>query len=387
MANILDYLNWRGDLPFSCDPVNTVDEFILSRISYLPFEGILPGEADNSSITIGEASEIFKKLRSDSRTAETLRIIWPDDIPFFESLGQNERYRSLRLTRYVNHINTAQEKQFSAVTILTGDGSVFVSYRGTDNTLVGWKEDFNMAFLSNTPSQLEAVSYLKETAAVFRKEKLVLGGHSKGGNLAVYAAVFCGRKIQNRITSVYTEDAPGISKEILSAEEYSAVKQKIRAFVPQGSVVGMLFEHPADYTVVESTQKGLLQHNIYSWQVTRNDVVRLNTVTKGSVFMDQTLNEWISGLTSEQRRQFAETIYTVLISTSAETIPQFTSSWYKHASDMVKALKEIDKPTRDAAYKAVGALFKAAQENMGTLLAKDREKTGNTPKGTDSPSP
>ncbi|MDR1747701.1 MAG: DUF2974 domain-containing protein [Spirochaetaceae bacterium] len=377
MANIFDYLEWRGDIRQDQIPFNTVDYLILSRISYLPFDGIVPDDSGTESITIGEAAELFAKLRSGKNNPIDPHIIWHDDIPFIAALGKSPRFSGLKLTRYVNIVDTAQEKQFSALTILGCDNFLFVSFRGTDNTIVGWKEDFNMSFLSNIPAQKEAVEYLNGTARAF-SENMKLGGHSKGGNLAIYAASFCGEDVRSRITDIYTQDSPGFCEDVLSAAGYLEISGRIHAFVPQGSVVGMLFGHTGNYTVVKSTEKGILQHDIYSWEVIRDDMVRLETVTKGSTFMDKTMNEWITGLTPDQRRQFSDTIYTMLTATDSQTLQELTSSRLKNAIAMVRALRIAGKSDRAAVGGAVTAFLKAARDNMKTLFP-EREKKKHKP--------
>jgi hypothetical protein len=267
----------------------------------------------------------------------------------------------------VNQIDPDREKQFAALTILTGDGSAFITFRGTDATLVGWKEDFNMSFSAVVPAQREAAAYLEKMAKQLRGP-LRLGGHSKGGNLAIYAAAFCDKKIQRRITEIYGNDAPGFHPSVLKSSGYGAIRKKIRAFVPQDSVIGMLFEHDDDYTVVKSARSGLMQHDVYSWEVTCNDLVRLDTVTRGSRFIDRTLKEWIGGLDETRREQFTEALYTILSSTEARSFPELSESWLKNTGLMIQSLTSVDESSREVMFSAIAALFKAAKNNIDTLL-------------------
>jgi hypothetical protein len=290
MAGIFDYLSWRGDLRFTQAPFNPVDNIILTHLSYLPLDGFVPGPEYRSGITIAETAEYFSAAFNSRPESFRNTVIFKDDPRFLKILGSCERYRGLELRAYTNQFDPDQEKQFAALTIVTGDGSSFITYRGTDATLVGWKEDFNMSFSDVVPAQAEAVSYLEKMARQLRGP-LRVGGHSKGGNLAVYASAFCGKKIQRRITAVYSNDAPGFTQVVINSPGYRAVQKKIRAFVPQDSVIGMLFEHEEDYTVVKSARSGLTQHDIFFWEVNHNDVIRLDEVTKGSVFIDRTLKE------------------------------------------------------------------------------------------------
>ncbi|MDR2259078.1 MAG: DUF2974 domain-containing protein [Treponema sp.] len=365
MADIFDYLSWRGDLTFARSPFNPVDNIILTHLSYLPLDYMAPGPDQKKGVTIAEAAALFNTAFDKNRDT----VMFKDDPRFLAALGSSERYGNLELRGYVNQIDPDREKQFAALTILTGDGSAFITYRGTDATLVGWKEDFNMSFSAVVPAQREAVLYLEKMAKQIRGP-LRLGGHSKGGNLAVYAAVFCDKKIQPRITAIYSNDGPGFNPSVIQSPDYRAIREKIISFVPQDSVIGMLFEHDDDYTVVKSTQSGLMQHDVYSWEVTYNDVVRLDKVTQGSRFIDRTLKEWIGGLDETRRKQFADALFTILNSTEAKSFPELTEGWLKNTGLMIQSLKNIDEPTRELMSSVIAALFKAAKNNIDTLLPK-----------------
>jgi hypothetical protein len=184
--------------------------------------------------------------------------------------------------------------------------------------------------------------------------------------------------VRKRITEIYSNDAPGFSSRVISSEGYLAIRDKIVSFVPESSVVGMLFEHEDNYTVVKSSRAGLLQHDIYSWEVTCNDLVRLDRVDKHSRFIDKTIKEWIAGLDKEQRQGFAEALYTILSSTEASSIPELTADWFKSAAHMIQSLTSINETSRDMVFKTIGALFQAAKNNINTLLPPPKKK--NPPK-------
>jgi hypothetical protein len=377
MADLFDYLKWRGDLTFRQSPFNPVDNIILTHVSYLPLDDIVPGIEENKTITITEAAKAFGKAILKNPDAFESFLISKQDPDFLDALSISARFKDMGLAGFVNQIDPDQEKQFAALSILTGDGSLFITYRGTDNSLVGWKEDFNMTFADEVPAQREAVLYLEKMAKKL-PGPLRTGGHSKGGNLAVYAASFCSGRVRKRITEIYCNDAPGFSSRVISSEGYRAIRDKIISFVPESSVVGMLFEHEDNYTVVKSTQTGLLQHDIYSWEVTYNDVVRLDRVNRQSRFIDKTLKEWIASLDNEQRRDFVDTFYNILSSTEASSIPELTAGWFKSATLMIQSLTNISETSRDMIFKTIGALFQAAKNNINTLLPPPKKK--NPPK-------
>ncbi|MDR1900643.1 MAG: DUF2974 domain-containing protein [Treponema sp.] len=369
MAGIFEYLSWRGDLAFTRVPFNPVDNVILTHLAYLPLDGIVPGPERKGGLRMAEAAALFAGALEKNPAAFGDALMFKDDPRFLAALGSCERYRNLELRGYVNQTDPAREKQFAALAVLTGDGASFIAYRGTDATLVGWKENFNMSFSAVVPAQTAAAAYLENMAGRLRGP-LRVGGHSKGGNLAIYAAAFCDKKIQRRITAVYSNDAPGFNQPVIDSAGYRAVREKINAFVPQDSVIGMLFEHEDEYTVVKSNRSGLMQHDVYSWEVTRDDVVRLDRVTQGSRFIDRTLKEWIGGLDGKQREQFTEALYAILSSTDAKSFPELTAGWLKSAARMIVSLSGVDDRTRSLIVNTVAALLKAAKNNVYTLIPK-----------------
>jgi hypothetical protein len=201
---------------------------------------------------------------------------------------------------------------------------------------------------------------------------LRLGGHSKGGNLAIYAASFCGKNIRQRIIEIYSNDAPGFHRSVIESEGYQAVKNRIHAFIPQSSVIGLLFEHDDNYTVVKSSQKGIMQHELYSWELCRSDLVRLDEVTQESRFVDKTLREWIDSLDYGQRQQFIEAIYTILGATEAQSIQELSADWLKNAFLVIQTLTNTDERTKEVIGKALAALLHAAKNNIETLLPKGK---------------
>ena len=284
MTNILDYLRWRGDLSFEQDALNDVDGLILCRLAYLPFEEVVTEDFAALPQTLAEACARVQKRVESGEAAVRIK----NDLPLMEAVQRAQRFSGMRLCGYVNRRDSAQEKQFSAVTFLLSDG-IFVAFRGTDGTLVGWKEDFNMSFTA-VPAQKDAVAYL-EAAAQAYGGAIRLGGHSKGGNLAVYAAAFCTAPVQARIESVRSNDGPGFTADVLAAPGYDAIAARAHTYVPQSSVVGMLLQHEEAFTVVHSTYTGLAQHDVFSWEVEGKHFLTVQSVTGGSQLADRALKD------------------------------------------------------------------------------------------------
>lgn len=358
MPNILDYLNWRGDLTFKQDGINEVDNIILSRISYLPFKDINMGKIDN----IENIAEKMKDLNLD-------KFIWKVDKEFIIKLGQTKRYKDLVVTDYKEVFDFEAEKQFAAVTIWLPKGYKYVSFRGTDMSLVGWKEDFNMSFMQNIPSQLEAVKYLNDVGSRYRG-KLIIGGHSKGGNLSIYASMFCKNKIKKKIVEIINADGPGFDESIYNTENYIKISEKVRIYIPQSSIVGRLLEHDEDYEIIHSTQKGIMQHDIYSWQVNAINLVHIQNLTKDSQFVNKVVRDWLKNTTVEQRKNFVNIIYDVLVATEAQSVHDFGVDTIKKVATVVKTYKNIDKEER----KEIESMIKLLFESAITIIKDKRKK-------------
>ena len=373
MANILEYLSWRGDLTFEKSPFNPADNIILSQLAYLPLDGIVPGPDEKAGITVALAAEVLAEKLADNSLQGPM--MFKDDPAFVNALGRADRFKNLLLHSYVNRIDVDREVQFSAV-CLTYGAVTFVVFRGTDATVVGWKEDFNMSFSETVPSQLEAVSYL-EKAAKKTRGALIPCGHSKGGNLAVYASASCSKKIRRRITGIYSNDSPGFHRRFIESDGFREVRQRIYSFVPQTSIVGMLFERGNNYTVIKSTQTGILQHDMYSWEVTHNDMVRLERVDQGSRFADKTMREWIGGMDNDRRRQFAETLFGILDDAEIESFSTSGTNWPRVTVRIIQSLGNIDRDTKKDFHKILVSLYQTAKNNIEMLFPKPPDS--NTP--------
>ncbi len=355
MANIFDYIKWRGDLSLQKDEFNEIDNLILSRFSYFPFDKIIK---ENEVVTIKELSKRFQE-----NDVKKMAILWKDDIKLFPQMGMSKRFGEMRATKYVNKINIEQEKQFSAITIIMPDDTIYVSYRGTDNTVIGWKEDFNIAFRSHIPSQLDALKYLEEIAEKY-PNKLRIGGHSKGGNLAVYASVFANKNLKDRIINIYNNDGPGFNDEIIEKEEYKEIIKKVNTYIPQDSIFGRLLNHEEKYTVVKSTQKGLMQHDLYSWQLIGKKFISLKEVTNGSKFIDKSIKDWFEQIDINQREQVIDIIFQIINTTKIETILDLKNNWFSNARIILNSYKMIDPESKKMILETLSALFKIVKDNF-----------------------
>jgi len=267
MANLFDYIFWRGDLDFSLVPFNAVDALLFAQISYMNFDGLIPENFDNS-ITIKELLKLFKKTPDLSARKNLGMVINPETNDLFEKLAVSKRFQNVKLTGWKNKYSEKTEEQFLAFTALIEDFALII-FRGTDDTLIGWKEDFNLAFEEEVAAQKDALKYIDDFSLINDKLQIKICGHSKGGNLAIYA----GAKAQNdnQISNIYNFDGPGFSKAVLESQDFQKIRNKTKSVYPECSIIGMLFEHFPEYTIVKSTEKLIMQHDAISWQITQND--------------------------------------------------------------------------------------------------------------------
>lgn len=357
IETIFDYLRWRGDLKLSQSGFNNVDALILALFSYLPFETIVP-EDHHEHITIKDAADLF--FDSDEAIAN---VFLQQDIELLETLSQSERFKDMKLSGYVNQIEFEIQKQFSAITITLDEDLFFIAYRGTDNTLVAWKENFNMVFMSPIPAQEQALDYLNCVSTV-KPGNFIVGGHSKGGNLAVYASAFCDTEVQNRIMKIYNFDGPGFDSSKVSQLCFYNIREKIFTYVPQSSIIGLLLEREEGYHIVNSGQIGILQHDLYSWQVNYKDFVYVTSTTRGSKYLDKTLKDWVAQLEPNEREQFLEAIYSIFVKTNAKTWHELNENWYVSAQTILKTYALMDESFKQVIYKSIGAFLQTAAANF-----------------------
>ena len=310
MYDMFDYLEWRGDLSFARAEPNPVDMLIFSTLSYIHFDGIVP-DTPNRRISLHEAAEHFF---AQSDLENKVRV--KKDMELLEAAAGTERFGQVGLSFYRSLFVPKEETQFAAITYYLEDGTAVLTFRGTDRTLVGWKEDFNMTFQDTIPAQREALKYLEEFS-IHTMHPIRLTGHSKGGNVAVYAAAKAEKALQQRILGICNLDGPGFSENMMADPGYLAVVPKIHSYVPESSIVGLLFEHAEPHTVIKSEQIGPMQHDPYSWEVLRNDFIHMEEMSEGSKFMDQATKAWMMAMTPEERNDFVDVVYDILTSGGA----------------------------------------------------------------------
>lgn len=358
MAGLSDYLVWRGDITFDEVPLNVVDALLLSQVSYLNLQGIIGKTERKKECTLAQAAKRFWQLHTEEEYKDCLSFAVRSAGMLAREMAKTKRFGDLILRNYVNRNDLTMEEQFVALEIVLGKRESFISFGGTDDTLVGWKEDFNMCFLSPIPAQLDAKAYL-EGVILGSGRKVYVGGHSKGGNLAVYSAVKCKKLIRRNILHVYNFDGPGFNKEFIESERYQEMKERIETWVPESSVVGMLLEHEEDYQVVKSSQSGFLQHDATSWEVLGAEFIRLPAVKESSRRLAAGVKEWMRNLSPEELERFGERIYEVLTVTDAKTLADLNKDRWKNVTAIIQSFSTVDKKTKDMLFALVKAMVSA----------------------------
>lgn len=362
MANVIDYVRWRGDLPFASVPFCDVDALVFAELTFLDYSGIIGPDPD-SGRKLGEVVEEFFAGRNE----EEIRLgeIIPGEIvELFRLCGSAPRFADCRLTAYVNIHDEEAVEQFSAVTFLLPDGTAFIANRGTDDSIVGWKENFQMTFRSPVPAQEHAAGYVSAIGNVFPDLQIRIGGHSKGGNLSVWAASHADPTVRERIVTVFNLDGPGFRPSIEQDRGFTEIRPKIRTVVPECSVVGMFLDHDEKYYAVKSTKKGLLQHDGMSWEVLGSSFVGSGDLSPEFRRVNRLLSGWIDSMGDGQREAFTEAFFSILYSTNASTLTELA----EEVPALLRAFSVADAETRQALSVGMRLLLGESKRTVASWL-------------------
>jgi len=366
MGNMISYIIEYGHLGFDELAFSEVDSLILAQISYLVVDGYV-SPRHSFRTTVRDIAD----TGDENITKKT--TLPKENKLFLSALQKSKRFGDIKVACYTSVTDTETEIQFAALALRLAPDLHYISFRGTDTTLVGWKEDFNLAYSDNIPSQAMAVNYLKQTAR-FMRGKLILGGHSKGGHLAVYAAMHTTDSIKKRINAIYNHDGPGFPHAIFDSEEYKSIQDRIYKTVPHSAIVGMMLENHGPYTVVASRYFPILQHNPFTWEIRDTDFVRLKKVDFLSDLTNRTLSKWMEETTPEMRKQLFDALFDILQSTGAETYPELIEALKKDFSPMLEKLISLDAQTRKMLLKVLHSLLKTATLQLKLMVKKDKKE-------------
>ena len=333
MANAIDYIDWRGDLSFDVSPFNEVDNLLLCRLTSLDFTGIVPADGE---MPLAEAARLyFERYGDEDRRLGVL--LAPGSVTMVKRMLQSARFSRLVLADYENRVDERRKLQFCAVTVLVPDSTAFVAFRGTDDTLVAWKEDFYMGSMRTVPAQEEAAAYLCRAAWRY-EQPLRVGGHSKGGNLSVYAAMSAPEEVQARLLDVYNNDGPGFRDSVGGTEGYRRIKERIHTILPQYSLVGVLLKTDDDFEIVESCETGISAHNGFTWQVKGRRFVRCADFPFRTRVFSEAMRGWTEDLSYDERRELTNLFFGALESTGARTLTDLTAQKLRKAAAVTREL-------------------------------------------------
>ncbi len=337
MINIFEYLKWRGDITFDSFPLNELDSLVFAELSYIPYDNIVSSAMRGTGISI---SEIYHNNFESKKEGIKIGAIFPEKqlAELIKTAAETERFKNVHIRAYVNDIDLKHEKQFSAMCFDISDDYTYVAFRGTDDTIIGWKEDLNMSLFTPIPAQKEAVDYLNAVGSI-SKRNLYIGGHSKGGNLAVYSAFEADRKVQKRIVSVHSFDGPGFRKEFLEkAEENLQLVEKTINFIPESALIGVIFDTIGKREYVKSYAKGgLRQHDAFTWEVDKTSLSRAESLSKSSMQFHKSLEELVAEMTEEEMTDFVDAVYKLCTANDSETLTDILSNKLKFINALFKA--------------------------------------------------
>lgn len=384
MSNLMDYLEWRGDLTFDNSPVNEVDNLIFCLLAYVDFDGIVPGDAPKGKISLRQAAMEYFFMHKEHKE-RALGFIIPDDIlTMFRRMASTRRYSSIELSRYINEVNEDREMQFSAISIFLPNEEIFVAFRGTDDTIVGWHEDFNLSHLEEVPAQRKATEYLN-ALDITADTCLFVGGHSKGGNLAVWGAIHATDEIRRHIVQIYSNDGPGFADGTVQSDLYRSMADRIQILLPDDSLIGLLLEHDQDYTVVKSNRKGIFQHDGLSWEVLGGQFLRADALSAKGLRNDTVVRERIQSMTREERERLLNIVFELLESTGAKTLSELYANRRRAIVTIFRNFRELPQTTQKTATflleKLIGNGIMSEKHIVGEKTMKKCKKAKHT-KGT-----
>ena len=365
MPNMIDYVKWRSDITFDKSPINEVDSLIFTEIAYLPFEHFVPTLDSGDKILLSEAADKFFDVYDEDRSIGAI-IPGHDIIRLFRTLSKTKRYSDVKMWAYVNEISRDTEKQFCAMCFSFDNKKTFIAFRGTDDTLIGWKENLNMALFAPIPAQSNAVEYVTE---VMRrtKDRLYIGGHSKGGNLAVYSAFNIDEKLRKRIDKIYNFDGPGFTDKFFDNITDETTVGKVVNVLPEGSVVGRIFDIVGDYEIVRSYSRGIQQHDAFSWSVLGAEFVQANEFEKGSDEFHELIKKWVDNMPEEDRNKFVDSFFKLVTASNASTLSDIMLDKFK----FIKGVLTSESEDRKTVIVGLKSLLKERSTVKGANKAKN----------------
>lgn len=363
MNTILDYVYWRGDLTVKERPFNEVDNLILAEAVYFVFDGVY-----KKNITIEKAYKKYLALKEKPvyDINDPTRIV--------EACASAKRFKNVKICDYVSVTDDDRQIQFAAATFVFDKKNIFVAFRGTDGTITGWREDCNFAYMNETSAQHEAKLYLDSVLEKY-PDGVTVGGHSKGGNLAVYASAFCKDELKERIKLVYSNDGPGFNDYVVSQKGYDLIIPKVRLILPESSVVGIILSNKAEKTVIKSNaDKLIFQHDPFTWGVDVDKFLTVDERSSTSVMIEEIVSSWLRTLSNEDREKFVNSLFDSVENAGVHTLGDLATKRLTAYNAILSALRKLEKDAKNSIFKTVTKLIGAGKDVLWTEAKKKFER-------------
>ncbi|RRR44772.1 DUF2974 domain-containing protein [Streptococcus suis] len=354
MPNLLTYLEETQYDNFYDKPINKLDILALTELSYLPFDNLVPYSFTENGVRLDRLAASFEETYKNN--FPPFSMVTKNRLALLGLLAKSIRFKSIKAFGFVDDYQLDQEQQFSAISYRLDRHTILTAFRGTDDTIIGWKEDFHMTYMDEIPAQRSASGYLEKLMAS-QIGNFYVSGHSKGGNLALYAASQQAPELQERILAIYSFDAPGLHKNHLDAPGYKNIQDRIQPIIPQNSIVGMMLETPEHAQIVQSNTLGILQHISFSWEVDGSDFKLAPALTSDSLQTDQALKTWTASLTDDELRDFFDLFFGIFIKAGIERFSDITVNPLQKLQEMDRLRKEFSPQEAEMMDKLIRLLF------------------------------
>ena len=361
MGNLITYVQQYGAQTFEDKSLTDIDVLVLTEIAYLPFDEIVSKSFDvTEAISLEQLGKEFEKIKEKEQEVNPF-MITSERIELLEGVSKSQRYKEIKVFGFMNDIDDERTKQFAAVCYQWEEENRWIIFRGTDESLTGWKEDFMMTYSDLIPAQMDAIEYLKKQAETF-SGTLNVSGHSKGGNLSLYASTMQDEAIQNRIEQIYCWDSPGVHRSILDTEGYQRVVSKAKRYIPQDSIVGLMLESQVPYHIIESQGSGISQHSALMWNIEEDHFVELTELTKNSQLTDQTFKQWTEVVSDEDLKLFFDTFFDLIFEMGVETVNDVYYNFRMYMQKFFEKAYQMDPEKREVLLRVGHLLFQIRYE-------------------------
>ena len=356
MGNLITYVQQYEAQSFENKSLTDIDVLVLTEIAYLPFDEIVPKSVDvTEAISIQQLGKEFEIIREKEHGNNPF-MITEERIQLLDIVSKSQRYKDIKVFGFINDIDDELTKQFAAVCYQWEEESRWIIFRGTDESLTGWKEDFMMTYSDLIPAQTDAIEYLRKQAELFAGS-LNISGHSKGGNLSLYASAMQEEDIQHRIQQIYCWDAPGVHRSILNTEGYQRVVLKAKRYIPQDSIVGLMLESQVPYHIIESQGSGISQHSALMWNIEDDHFVELTELTRNSQLTDQTFKQWTEVVSDEELKLFFDAFFELFFEMGVETVNDVYYNFRFYVQKFFQKAYQMDTEKREILLRVGRLLF------------------------------